>query len=230
MRGALLVGLGGLLGAAFLLTRGAAVDAESSSDYGVNDFSSDTGNQDVFMTETESAPASTLIESFGDFAQYLIPAGFVMDNQNLQAFLWLIRTGEGTADDGGYSRLFGGGSFSSFADHPRQRVTRGSLTSTAAGAYQILSRTWDDLKTTSGYDFPDFSPESQDKAAIALIKRRGALADVLAGRFDRAITKTNKEWASLPDSPYGQPTLTRARARQILAQAGGISADGGSVA
>lgn len=229
MRGALLIGLGGLLGAAFFITRGQQFDVESSEDSGVSDFSFDSGNDEVFMPETDSAPASTLIESFGDFAQYLIPAGYVMDNQNLQAFLWLIRTGEGTADDGGYSRLFGGGSFASFADHPRQRITRGGLTSTAAGAYQILSRTWDDLKN-SGNSYPDFSPESQDKAAIALIKRRGALADVLAGRFDRAITKTNKEWASLPDSPYGQPTLSRARARQILAQAGGISADGGVVA
>jgi lysozyme len=132
----------------------------------------------------------------------------------------LIRTGEGTADAGGYSRLFGGGSFNELTDHPRQAVTRSGLTSTAAGAYQILARTWDDLRN-NGVDLPDFTPDNQDKAAVALIKRRGALADVLAGRFDKAIAKTNKEWASLPGSPYGQPTLSLSRARSVLLSFGG---------
>ncbi|WP_191240013.1 glycoside hydrolase family 24 protein [Pandoraea pnomenusa] len=143
---------------------------------------------------------------------------------NAQAFLTLIRTGEGTLGDVGYRTLFGGGTFNSFADHPNIRVTRGSLTSTAAGAYQILYGTWLEMK--AAYDLPDFSPASQDIAAIGLIKRRGALADVLAGRFDAAIAKCNKEWASLPGSPYGQPTLTLARAHDVLANAGGVQTDG----
>ena len=63
-------------------------------------------------------------------------------------------------------------------------------------------------------------------AAVALIKRRGALADVIAGRFDSAIAKCNKEWASLPGSPYGQPTLTLDRAHAVLAMAGGNQTDG----
>jgi len=38
---------------------------------------------------------------------------------------------------------------------------------------------------------------------------------VKAGRFDAAVAKCAKEWASLPGSPYGQPvkTLDQARAR-----------------
>ncbi len=147
-------------------------------------------------------------------------------NPNVQAFLILIRTGEGTSDPGGYHRLFGGGDFNSYADHPRIIVTRGSLSSTAAGAYQILARTWDDLRN-SGVDLPDFTPANQDKAAIALIKRRGALADVIAGNFKNAIARTNKEWASLPGSPYGQPTLTLNRAYAILAQSGADMSNAG---
>ncbi|WP_081636277.1 glycoside hydrolase family 104 protein [Pandoraea sp. SD6-2] len=143
---------------------------------------------------------------------------------NVQAFLTLIRTGEGTLGPNGYSTLFGGGTFNSFADHPNIRVTRGSLTSTAAGAYQILYGTW--LEMQAAYGLTDFSPASQDIAAVGLIKRRGALADVIAGRFDAAITKCNKEWASLPGSPYGQPTLTLARAHDVLASAGGVQIDG----
>lgn len=139
-------------------------------------------------------------------------------NNNLEAFLTLIRTGEGTLGDGGYSTLFGGGHFvNGYLDHPRTLVKANGYSSTAAGAYQILAKTWDDLRS-HGVDLPDFTPEMQDRAAIALIKRRGALQDVLDGNFTAAITKTNKEWASLPNSPYGQPTLTMARAFDILAQ------------
>lgn len=137
---------------------------------------------------------------------------------NVQAFLTLIRTGEGTLGTAGYRKLFGGGLFNDFADHPRVAVTRGGITSTAAGAYQQLSKTWDEM--AAKYNLPDFSPHSQDIAALGLIKRRGALADVIAGRFRSAIDKTNKEWASLPGSPYGQPTLTYDKAAQVLAANG----------
>ena len=166
-------------------------------------------------------PSDSLLNTIENFS---LPVGLIMTDANLQAFLMLIRTGEGTSYDGGYSRLFGGGSFDSYADHPRISVTRNGLTSTAAGAYQILARTWDDL-INAGNDLPDFTPPNQDVAAVALIKRRGALADVAAGRFDTAIAKCNREWASLPGSPYGQPTLTMARANQVLAQ-NGASLDG----
>lgn len=224
MRAALLVFAGAAAAGAFLVTREAdayaapvdtPLDTPSLDGLGLD-------LPEVGQVEPDPAPEDSLLDSVANF---IIPVAWTMDNQNLQAFLNLIRTGEGTADDGGYSRLFGGGSFDGFSDHPRQSVTRSGMTSTAAGAYQILSRTWDDLKN-SGYTFPDFSPASQDKAAIALIKRRGALADVVAGRFSLAITKCNKEWASLPGSPYGQRTLSMSRALQLLAQAGGLSSDG----
>jgi len=145
---------------------------------------------------------------------------------NVQAFLAMIRAGEGTADPDGYRRLFGGELISTYADHPRKPVTRISgdslISSSAAGAYQILERTWDDV--APGLALPDFSPQSQDIAAVALIRRRGALADVRAGRFEDAVAKCAKEWASLPGSPYGQPTLTLARARDVYSGAGGVFA------
>lgn len=124
--------------------------------------------------------------------------------QRVRAFLALIRKCEG-AD---YNTLFGGGTFASYADHPRQKITRSlggrTITSSAAGAYQFLARTWDECKAACA--LPDFSPYSQDIAAIFLLDRREALDDVLAGDWKAAIAKTNKEWASLPGSPYGQPT------------------------
>lgn len=146
---------------------------------------------------------------------------------NIAAFLMMIRTAEGTADANGYRRIFGGQLFDSFADHPRRAVTATfgnglTVTSTAAGAYQFLSTTWDEAKRGAGV--PDFSPASQDLAAVFLIKRRGALDDVREGRFDLAVAKCAKEWASLPGSPYGQPTISAERARSLYAEAGGVFA------
>ncbi len=151
----------------------------------------------------------------------------MMLHPNLFAFLFLIRTAEGTADREGYSRLFGGKQFGSFADHPRQKVTcrlgKSTITSTAAGAYQLLAGTWDECR--QALTLPDFSPESQDRAAIFLLRRRDALQDVLAGRLYMALEKCNHEWASLPGSPYGQPTISLDKALAAFTQAGGTNTE-----
>lgn len=147
----------------------------------------------------------------------------VLSNANLRAFLRVIRVGEGTADEAGYRRIFGGQLFESFADHPRVRITKSGITSTAAGAYQFLASTWDETKSMMGLS--DFSPGSQDLGAVGRIAARGALEDVMAGRFALAVAKCAKEWASLPGSPYGQPTISHAKAAQIYAAAGGVSLD-----
>lgn len=141
-------------------------------------------------------------------------------NENVRAFLTMLRLGEGTKGPDGYRTMFGGELFeNNYADHPRRPVRRGTLVSTAAGAYQFLERTWDAL--VKQYGFADFSPANQDLGGVALIAGRGALADVIAGRFDVAVAKCAKEWASLPGSPYGQPTVTLARALEEYEACGG---------
>lgn len=146
------------------------------------------------------------------------------EDQNVSAFLWTIRVSEGTDGINGYSTLAGGGLFGSFADHPRILVDLPSLgiKSSAAGAYQILRRTWDGVAAKLG--LTDFSPESQDAAAVELIRQRGALADVRAGRFAAAIDKCKKEWASLPGAGYGQHENSLARLQTAYTQAGGYLA------
>lgn len=144
----------------------------------------------------------------------------ILQDKNVQAILRVIRTGEGTADAGGYSRLYGGGTFSSYADHPRQSITKWGITSTAAGAYQFLASSWDETRRLMG--LKDFSPASQDLAAVGRIAARGALPDVLAGRFTTAIRKINKEWASMPGSPYGQRTLKFDAALAVYRGSGGL--------
>ena len=140
-------------------------------------------------------------------------------NSNLSAFLRVIREGESSQDDAAYRMLYGGGLFDSFAAHPNTLVTAAGHTSTAAGAYQFLNRTWKSLANKFGYT--DFAPVTQDAGAIQLIRGRGAYNDIVAGRFETAILKCNKEWASLPGSPYGQRTLAMARCKKVYEEYGG---------
>jgi muramidase (phage lysozyme) len=159
--------------------------------------------------------APSLLE--GVFAMMQPDIAEALRSRNVQAFLAMLGEFEGGPE--GYAALFGGGRFDSFADHPRTIVTAGGYSSSAAGKYQILARTWDDVR--GAIEAPDFTPYWQDVAAVYLIRRRGALADVMAGNFDAAIAKLGKEWASLPGSPYGQPMRSLADARAVYADAGG---------
>lgn len=146
-----------------------------------------------------------------------------LENSNVRAFLRMLRHGEGTSGENGYSVMFGGGTFDGFNDHPRKVITRKlggtAISSSAAGAYQFLTRTWDAL--VKQYGFKDFSPKNQDLACVALILGRKALDDVVAGRFEEAVRKCNKEWASLPGSPYGQPVVTMEQAKAEYENYGG---------
>lgn len=145
-----------------------------------------------------------------------------LTNSNVQALLRVIRQGEGTSTMNGYRTLFGGGLFDSYADHPRRVIIKNGYSSSAAGAYQFLTSTWDETARIMGLG--DFTPASQDMAAVGLLAKRGALADAKAGRFDAAIAKIGKEWASMPGSPYGQPVITLATARNTYASNGGTFA------
>jgi len=142
---------------------------------------------------------------------------------NVAAFLTLIRIGEGTADPDGYRRFFCGGLFDDLSDHPRRKhrckLGRRYVTSSAAGAYQIITPTWEMIQRH--LRLPDFTAESQDIAALWLIRHRRALSAVIDGALETAIQRCAREWASLPGSPYGQPTLTLMAARQAYIYAGG---------
>jgi muramidase (phage lysozyme) len=141
--------------------------------------------------------------------------------KNLRAFLIMIQYSEGTLGKDAYRKLFGGDLFTDLFQHPNIPVTRGNLTSTAAGAYQILYKTWQEVQQR--LRLPDFSPQSQDKAAIELIRRRKALEDVLAGRFSQAIEKCRKEWASLPGAGYNQRERSAKSLLSVYKVAGGTA-------
>lgn len=143
-----------------------------------------------------------------------------LQHANVQAFLRVIREGETSQTDDAYYTLVGGGRFETLDDHPRRLVyIQPALKSSAAGAYQFLTRTWDECRAALA--LPDFSQVSQDLAAVYLTLRRGALEDVIAGRLDTAIAKCAKEWASLPGDAYGQGGISAGRAREVYLRYGG---------
>jgi muramidase (phage lysozyme) len=159
-------------------------------------------------------------------------------NSNIQAFLKVIRYAEGTAGENGYRTLFGGKLFTNLNDHPYLTkewpgvklsdkhcigagLKPGCIT-TAAGAFQITKTTW--LKVKAKLSLPDFRPDSQDKAALELIKEKGAFEDVLHGRFDTAVGKVKRVWASMPGAGYSQPEKDLATLKRVYEKAGGQTA------
>lgn len=142
----------------------------------------------------------------------------------------MIARSEGTEELGehGYNCIVGSRisqpvTFGSYHDHPRLHVVLSpTLTSTAAGRYQILARFFDAYKVRLG--LKDFSPASQDAIAAQMIHEQGAAGDVIAGRFADAVAKCANIWASLPGAGYGQHEQRLAALQDIFTQSGGVLA------
>ena len=223
MRNSYLIATAGLLAVgAWVMYRNQqqAVDTEEGSDW-----------EGDAWTDVESA-SNTITQGAVEVIDSLTGGSLKLSNMsrvtaadvahpNVRALLRVIRRGEGTADEAGYRRIFGGQLFEGFADHPRIKVTKGRYTSTAAGAYQFLSSTWDETARIMG--LRGFSPGNQDLGAVGRIAARNALEDIKAGRFEKAVKKIAWEWASMPGSPYGQPVISMDTARAVYVDAGGSS-------
>lgn len=157
--------------------------------------------------------------------------------QNVAAFLSMIASSEGTdraADP--YRVCFGyQHTIADLRDHPaitgewkgeklpdatcQGAGMRPGCVSTAAGRYQIIKPTWAACARALGLS--DFTPASQDAAALYLVKQRGALDDVQGGRVADAIGKCRREWASLPGAGYGQPERRLTALLDTFTNAGG---------
>lgn len=127
----------------------------------------------------------------------------LVNNPTIRRFLDLLSYAEGA----GYSTQYTGKQFSGFGDHPRQILGGNGLYSDAAGRYQFLSTTYDALASRLG--LRDFSPASQDIAAVQLLIDNNAIAPILSGQLSTAIDRVADVWASLPTlatgtSFYGQ--------------------------
>lgn len=160
---------------------------------------------------------------------------------DINAFLYMIRACEhrfpdDVTNDACYGIFYGGQRFDDLSEHP---VISGELApiplperfckaaglkspcfSTAAGAYQFIRPTWARLRNK--LDLPDFEQESQDLAAVELLKESGAYDLILDRDIEGAIRKASKIWASLPGSTAQQNpkamqyALDRFRQAQVL--------------
>lgn len=148
-----------------------------------------------------------------------------LSHANVGAFLRVIREGESSQEPVAYRMRWGGlgkpaAYFDDFSRHPRIfEPTTGGRQSSAAGAYQIVATTYDSIAPSLG--ITDFTPTSQDALAIALIDRRGALDDVMAGRIRTAIADLRAEWTSLPGAEENSGRYTMDRALAVYAKYGG---------
>ena len=151
-----------------------------------------------------------------------------LGNPNVQKFLHVLSSAEGTAKSSDpYRVAFGGGQIDDLSEHPNIRAgftqTDGRKNfTTAAGKYQFLKSTWDDLANKYGLD--DFGPQNQDRGAVALLARNGALDDIVNGDFKSAVQKSGSTWASLPSSPYAQNKRSDSFIDDALGGGGGTPA------
>jgi len=161
-------------------------------------------------------------------------------DKNIAAMLYAISRAEGTAGQADPYRVCFGYSHTiqSFSEHPAitGEWKGGKLSdahcagaglgpgcvSTAAGKYQIIKRTWIGVRDKLG--LRDFSPASQDAAAVELLRQRGALGPLGRGDFAGAVAAARKEWASLPGAGYGQGERSIAWLTDRFVEAGGVLA------
>lgn len=126
-------------------------------------------------------------------------------NPKVAAFLDMIAYAEGTLREDGYEILYGFERFDDFSKHPNKVICKPhngrKLCSSAAGRYQFMPKTWEEVKQS------DFSPESQDKGAIELLKQRGILTLIENDQTALAINKARYTWASFPGNTYGQKQI-----------------------
>ena len=126
---------------------------------------------------------------------------------NARDYLNMLAASEGTATQGnnGYNIMFRGGVFNDYSAHPNQRHEyidkQGRKgVSTAAGRYQFLKGTYDGVAKQLG--ITDFSPESQDKVAIALMLQKGVDFNDGADLASN-VGRINNVWTSLAGSTLG---------------------------
>ncbi|HEX8576825.1 MAG TPA: hypothetical protein VF677_11080, partial [Flavobacterium sp.] len=192
-------------------------------------------NCDVLVTVDE-------IEEMKEFEMAEIDRNEICECEaRIRAFMRLIMVKESeriavSRGNSPYETNVGGLSFikdykKDYSTHPRVYVK--SADSTAAGAYQILGWVYDQLngweidrktyrKTgvyvekkdyVKKYKLPDFSPLSQDKLCLILLKhyRKGSIEAIISNNINKALDITSFEWASLPHNDKNYKTKTQWR-------------------
>lgn len=97
--------------------------------------------------------------------------------------------------------------FNDFSKHPWYGMTNQlpSHGSGAAGAYQIIPKTWNSIlldpsaqRIVAKSGEPLFDQKMQDRIAVAILEGRNALGSIRTGDIEKAIQLLQTEWTSLP--------------------------------
>ncbi len=144
--------------------------------------------------------------------------GVCESEARVRAFMRMLRVGEHTEGESGYTTAFNNNKITDLSTHPKKNYGG----STAAGAYQIMRYTYawlggSKLEWTGKYfkileiyekehdyikkyNIADYQPESQDKLCICLMKdKKGIIELITGGKIEEAIRKYGSSiWASLP--------------------------------
>ncbi|MGI8638532.1 MAG: hypothetical protein ACR2MG_01045 [Pyrinomonadaceae bacterium] len=167
---------------------------------------------DLSLIKHNINTAKTLPDKNGSGVTKNSSAEVLTSDRRIKAFLDVLGFTEGTGNN--YGKVVNGVvisapynpelvgksnvSIKDFTRHPNILVRlNATLKSTAAGRYQFLTSTWNGLK------MPDFSPRSQDIAAVKLMIGRRMIDPLLAGNLRLAVTRGAPEWASLPTEAGG---------------------------
>lgn len=130
----------------------------------------------------------------------LYPDSTMNESSQINAFLAVIRQGESS---GNYGAYVGGGSFTDFSHHPALPPTNWPGIpgpSHACGGYQFEPGTWKEC--AAALNLVDFSPASQDAAAVFLLKRRGAYQAIVDGQVATACNLLRNEWQMFTQSKW----------------------------
>jgi lysozyme len=200
---------------AFLLLRPGRA-AAAGFDPATNDIQAAPKEADLNPDYNPTAEPGDIVTTIPSIAETGFPAA-------VSAMLFMIRANEhvyprDVENDAAYNIFYGGARFSDLSDHP---VNTGEMkpvrlsdemcrsagfgpgcVSTAAGAYQIIRPTWNRIRDK--LKLPDFSKQSQDRAAIELLEESGAMELLGLDDVIGAIRKASVVWASLPGSTAQQ--------------------------
>ena len=216
--------------AAFLLLRPGRAAASPGYDPA-------TGDIQAAPREADSNPDYNPTTSPEETMAAIPPISDVGMPAAVAALLYTIRASEhvyprDVDNDAAYQIFYGGARFNDLSDHP---VNTGEMkpvklpdamcraagfgpgcVTTAAGAYQIIRPTWNRLRDKLG--LADFSPASQDRAAVELLEESGAMELLGLDDVQGAIRAASKVWASLPGSTAQQNPKTLAYALDRFAE------------
>ncbi len=141
----------------------------------------------------------------------------LLQHPAIQAMMDAIGVGEGTFDpktgQRNWMKWFGNAPFTPTAEHPGvspvpffNRKTGKWDHSSAAGGGQFLQGTWAGAEKDVG-DLAFNNLHDQEIAFVEKMRDRGMIGPLLQGDIRKAMALGAPEWASLPGSPYKQPTV-----------------------